>query len=117
MYASQKKKKCIFGNVNMGAPLAVAEGLDEGRAARASAVSGVLGKGQCTQLHSGGKCKTNMPHTCFPLSCHGSAFKDSTPPLFHLNTNTHIDITVPHPLLRPSPRLKPQHITALVLRA
>lgn len=23
-------------------------------------------KGQCTQLCSGGKCKTNMPHTCSP---------------------------------------------------
>lgn len=26
-----------------------------------------------------GKCKTNMPHTCFHLSCHGSAFTDSPP--------------------------------------
>lgn len=48
----------------------------------------VLGKGQCTQLRSRGKCKTNMPCTCFLLSCHGSAFKD--PPLLitHLNTHT-----------------------------
>ncbi|CAL8362856.1 unnamed protein product [Gadus morhua 'NCC'] len=36
-------------------------------AGRATALFRCSGnEGQCTQLCSGGKCKTNMPYTCFP---------------------------------------------------
>lgn len=88
-----KTQESLFANVDTDPPTLWLGGWTEGEQWGRLLCSGVLGKGQCTQLRSRGKCKTNMPHTCFPLSCHGSAFKDS--PL--LITHTHR--TAPLPLL------------------
>ncbi len=87
MYVSKRRgSPCKRGH---GPPVLLLRGWTEGEPWGRLLCSGVLGKGQCTQLRSGGKCKTNMPHTCFPLSCHGSAFKDSPPSSIHKHTHIH----------------------------
>lgn len=89
VHISDLNSEGLLANVDMGPPVLSLWGWTEGEPRGRLLCSGVLGKGQCTQLRSGGKCKTNMPHTCFPLSCYGSAFKDP-PPL-----NTHSSVPLP----------------------
>lgn len=83
VHISDLNSEGLLANVDMGPPVLSLWGWTEGEPRGRLLCSGVLGKGQCTQLRSGGKCKTNMPHTCFPLSCYGSAFKDPPPPSIH----------------------------------
>lgn len=75
-----QRKEGVLTKVNMGAPRCCGRGV--GWRASCEGARWALVFWEKDSAHSctqGGKCKTNMPHTCFLLSCQGSAFKDSDP--------------------------------------